>query len=53
MKNTHGSSGDLVTDEVQIDLVVLGTLMLHRIHREINNTLIVIVNQGGAATIRE
>jgi hypothetical protein len=27
-----------VTDEVQIDLDVLGALMLHRIHQEINNT---------------
>jgi ABC-type uncharacterized transport system ATPase subunit len=36
-----------VTDEVQIDLDVLGALMLDRILQEINNTYIVTINEDG------
>jgi hypothetical protein len=46
MKNTHGSSYNLVTDEV------LGALMLHQICREINITYIVTVDQGGTTNRR-
>jgi hypothetical protein len=52
VKNTYNSGGDLVMDEVQIDLDVLHALMLHWSCREINSTDIVTVNQGGAMNQR-
>jgi hypothetical protein len=45
MKNTHGSSCNLVLYKVQMYLDVLGVLMLYRIRREINKTYIVIVEE--------
>ena len=48
MKNSDGSGSDLVTDEVQINLDVLGALMLHRVSREINGTYVVTVNNSGS-----
>jgi hypothetical protein len=48
MKNSGGSDNNLVTDEVQINLDVLGVLMLHRVSREINDTYVITVNNSSS-----
>jgi hypothetical protein len=48
MKNSGGSDNNLVTDEVQINLDVLGALMLHRVSREINDTYVITVNNSSS-----
>jgi hypothetical protein len=48
MKNSGGSDNNLVTDEVQINLDVLGVLMLHRVSQEINDTYVITVNNSSS-----
>ena len=48
MKNSHGASGNLVPNEVKINLDMLSALMLHRICREILSTYVVTVDNSGA-----
>jgi hypothetical protein len=49
MKNTNSSGSNLVTNKVQINLDVLGALMLHRVGREINDIDVVVVNNSTLA----
>jgi hypothetical protein len=45
MEYRNNTDGDLVSDKVQIDLNMLGALMLNRIGREIDNTYVVAVDE--------
>jgi hypothetical protein len=45
MEYRNNTGGDLVSDKVQIDLNILGALMLNRIGREIDNTYVVTVDE--------
>ena len=49
MKNPHGTHGDLLTDEVKIDLDVLRPLMLYRVGGHVDCADIVTVDNCGAA----
>jgi hypothetical protein len=52
MKNTNSSGSNLVTNKVQINLDVLGALMLHRVGREINDIDVVVVKAMALATLQ-
>jgi hypothetical protein len=48
MQNTNITNGDSLSDEVKIDLNVLGVLMLHRVRGHVYGTDVVAVHQCGA-----
>jgi hypothetical protein len=48
MKNMNNSGSNLVVNKVQINLNVLGTLMLHQVGREINDTDVAAVNKSSS-----
>jgi hypothetical protein len=43
----HISNGDALTDEVEVDLNMLGALMLDEVGGEVDHANIVIVDQSG------
>jgi len=43
------TEGDSVSDEVQINLNMLGPLMLDRIAREVNSTDVITIDHGSTA----
>jgi hypothetical protein len=43
----HISNGDALTDEVEVDLNMLGALMLDEVGGEVDRANIVIVDQSG------
>jgi hypothetical protein len=47
MQHADCSKGNLVTNKVEINLDVLGSLMLYGIGGEVHRTNIVTINQGG------
>ena len=48
MEDAHMANGDLLFDEIQINLDMLCALMLNRVCGEVDNIEIVIVHQGAA-----
>jgi len=48
MKNADVNNGHTLTDEVKIDLDVLGTLMLNRVVANVEGFDVVVVDQCGA-----
>ena len=49
MENSNVTEGDLLSNEVEIDLNMFCPLMLHRVAREIYSTNVVTVDQSGTA----
>jgi hypothetical protein len=47
MEDTHISNGDTLTDEVEVDLNMLGALMLDGVGGEVDCTDVVAVDQSG------
>jgi hypothetical protein len=47
MEDTHISNGDTLTDEVEVDLNMLGALMLDGVGGEVDRTDVVAVDQSG------
>ena len=47
MKYPNVTEGDLLPDQVKINLNMLCPLMLHRIAREVNSTDVITIDQGG------
>jgi nucleoside-triphosphatase THEP1 len=48
MQNTYITEGDVLTDEVEINLNMLRTLMLNRVRGEVDCTDIVTIDNNGA-----
>ena len=46
MQDTHITEGDALSNEVEINLDMLRTLMLNRVRGEINRTNIVTIDNG-------
>jgi len=49
MQNTDFTKGDSLSDEVQINLNMLGSLMLNRVAGEVDGTDVITIDHGGAA----
>jgi nucleoside-triphosphatase THEP1 len=47
MQNTYITEGDVLTDEVEINLNMLRTLMLNRVRGEVDRTDIVTIDNSG------
>ena len=48
MQNTKITNGDALSDEVKINLNVLGSLMLNRVGGHVDGTDVVAIHQCGA-----
>jgi hypothetical protein len=49
MKDTNIPNGDLVTNEVKINLNMLGALVLNRVRGHVDGTNIVAIDQAAAS----
>ena len=49
MQNTKITNGDLLPEEVKIDLNVLGALMLNQVGGHVDGTDVVTIHQCGAS----
>jgi hypothetical protein len=47
MQNTYITEGDVLTEEVEINLNMLRTLMLNRVRGEVDRTDIVTIDNSG------
>jgi hypothetical protein len=47
VEDTHISNGDALTDELEVDLNMLGTLMLDGIDGEVDHTDVIVVDHSG------